>query len=125
MLLQGMLGRNGRLINEQLLLAARGMIPGAVLAARAGFRKRVEAAQALGMEEGWDEPVALPAVFLVLQGAELPRATQPNCCWSLGEREDGRCFAFWWSKWVPVGTFLWGSGTIEPHLQPCQRGPNL
>lgn len=48
MLLQGMLGRNGRLINEQLLLAARGMIPGAVLAARAGFRKRVEAAQHWG-----------------------------------------------------------------------------
>ena len=33
MLLQGMLGSNGRLINEQLSLAARGTFPGAVLRA--------------------------------------------------------------------------------------------
>lgn len=48
MLLQGMLRSNGRLINEQLLLAARGTLPGAVLPARAGFRERGEAAPCWG-----------------------------------------------------------------------------
>lgn len=43
MLLQGMLGSNGRLINEQLLLAAGGTVPGAVLQSR-----RATAAERVG-----------------------------------------------------------------------------
>lgn len=59
MLLQGMLGSNGRLINEQLLLAAGGTFPGAVLQAgkrrqQSGFERVCRGSAARGDGGGWE-----------------------------------------------------------------------
>lgn len=59
MLLQGMLRSNGRLINEQLLLAAGGTFPGAVLQAgeqrrQSGFERVCRGSAARGDGGGWE-----------------------------------------------------------------------
>lgn len=98
MLLQGMLRRNGRLINEQLLLAARGMLPGAVLAARASFRERVEAVLCWGWRR--------VGMHLLLYQQCSWCCKELGCLEQLKEvarkgRQDGRGFAFWW--FLPSG----------------------
>lgn len=126
MLLQGMLRRNRRLINEQFLLAARGMIPGAVLAARAGFRKRVEAVQHWGWRRAGMNLLLYQQCSWCCKELSCSEQLSQIAAghWGKGRMVDALLFGGVNGR-TPMGTFLWGSGTIEPHLQPCQRGPNL